>query len=1213
MTTDFTNNNTTIAPSGGFQPKTKNTPLDVRTRVNSKSDIDSIPNPFVGMKIIVLQDETNDNQMTEYVVTSLKANALGIADMKINEVVLTKDFLGVRGNGMTDEQVQQLNAAYTHSQTPHVQQSQIPTKVSQLQNDSDFATNASVDEKIANVGTGGIVPVTQVEPLDDDIPKVFFNGDKPTNKTSVYATIEYISKTKRFKGYVDIKCQGTSSMSYPKKNYTIKIFTDETMETKLKQDFKGWGKQNKFCLKANYIDHSHARNICSAKLWNEIVGSRSNYEALPELLRTSPKNGAIDGFPIKVYYNNTYEGLYTWNIPKDKWMFNMDDKLDNHCVLCGEEYNSGCFRSANASLWSDEIHDVMPQSIITSFNNFITFVMNSSDEEFRANLENYVYVDSLIDYYIFQYVICGLDSMGKNQLFATYDGTKWIATSYDMDSTFGLYWNGQSFVSAQYRMQEDYESMVSGRPGNLLYFRLEQIFPNEIRARYDELRNSVLSYANVVNTFERFMDIPGKDLYAEDGTIHTGIPSQTTNNIQQIRNYYRGRLTYVDGKIAELRVPVPCTAISLSANTLSLTNDNKTATLVATVTPPDTTDTIVWSVAPKGICRVNNGKVTAKANGNCVVTATCGEQSATCTVNVSGLSQQVFNKVFSIDSTCLNTEANTLIDKVSGINFSMTGAPTISDNKIVFTEADTFSGEVSSLGLTNTTARTLRIKFTPTSLSDSIFSNVVIIGNSESVYGESDTIYIRQDSLRVQWGNTKTITDKTVGVDSSNNTVNRLTGNPELNHEYEIILSQNSDGSLRYWIDGVLVQDGKMSPRNNWNYLGNAEGNGRFVGSYSLIELYEQYFNEYPNFDEQPVPDDTLFELSEPFVGDGTSKYIDTGIRLMNEENKDKDWTMFITFSTTNTSTPYQSLVHCMTEASPFPGFSIDLLSANLRIVAPNNNVVSPIVTVEPGRIYSYAIVKNGLDFTLYDSVGSIVRSIPSTNGAAITATSANMVLGAYYSGTEYGRFLDGRIYNFEIKSEIYTSDEITEYFAGIEIGGVQENALVYSLNEERTLNGTSDYINTEIPLLDKDRDFTIFLDFTKSSITDNTNNQRTLLHCMTETSPYPGIAIQTLKTAGNVLQLSGQGISVSHRISAADTNRHKIIIVKQGNTIKTTTEADVFTSAYTHANTSRLLLIGCYQSATGEKGRFYDATIHQAKVWTKAISDEEVQQLLNS
>ena len=1212
MTTDFTNNNTTIAPSGGFQPKTKNTPLDVRTRVNSKSDIDSIPNPFVGMKIIVLQDETNDNQMTEYVVTSLKANALGIADMKINEVVLAKDFLGVSGNGMIDEQVQQLNTAYTHSQTPHVQQSQIPTKVSQLQNDSDFATNTSVDEKIANISTGGIVPVTQVEPLDDDIPKVFFNGDKPTNKTSVYATIEYVSKTKHFKGYVDIKCQGTSSMSYPKKNYTIKIFTDETMETKLKQDFKGWGKQNKFCLKANYIDHSHARNICSAKLWNEIVGSRSNYEALPELLRTSPRNGAIDGFPIKVYYNNTYEGLYTWNIPKDKWMFNMDDKLDNHCVLCGEEYVSGCFRAANASLWSDEIHDVMPQSIITSFNNFITFVMNSSDEEFRANLENYVYVDSLIDYYIFQYVICGLDSMGKNQLFATYDGAKWIATSYDMDSTFGLYWNGQRFVSAQYRMQEDYESMTNGRAGNLLYFRLEQIFPNEIRARYDELRNSVLSYTNVVNTFERFMDIPGKDLYAEDGTIHTGIPSQTTNNIQQIRNYYRGRLTYVDGKIAELRVPVPCTAISLSANTLSLTNDNKTATLVATVTPPDTTDTVVWSVTPTGICTVNNGVVRAKGDGDCTITATCGNQSATCTVNVSGLSQQVFNKVFSIDSTCLNTEANTLIDKVSGINFSMTGAPTISDNKIVFTEADTFSGEVSSLGLTNTTARTLRVKFTPTSLSD-IFSNVVIIGTSESVFEVSDSIYIRQDSLRVQWGRGKTITDKTIGADSSdNNTVNRLTGNPELNHEYEIILSQNSDGSLRYWIDGVLVQDGIMSPRDNWNYLGNAQGNGRFVGSYSLIELYEQYFNEYPNFDEQPVPDDILFELSEPIIGDGTEStpYIDTNIQLMSEENINNNWTILVECMSNEDAK--NTVVHCMSENNnDYPGITIDYLNNALRTVLPNNrpiNAIANIIGVRTG----VAIVKEGNRFTVYDKLGNV------KNTAEVIPVSHNstLVIGAYKTTDgQYGRYLNGEINNLRVSSRAYTVQEVIDYFEEI-TSTVPIGSLVYELNEPQVLDGTSKYVDTKIPLFENDLDYTIFMNF---KFNTPVNSQQSILHCMTEEVPYPGINFQVTGIT-NQMELSGAGVSPAIKttpdnevlVSTQTTEVQPFVIRRQGSTIQLITKNGTGSATYTHYGTMKCLLLGAYQTSNGTIGRYANITINQAKVWTKSLTDEEIQSLIN-
>ena len=47
MATDFTYNSKTIAPTGGFRPKTKDTPLDVRTRINIKDDIKTIPNPFI--------------------------------------------------------------------------------------------------------------------------------------------------------------------------------------------------------------------------------------------------------------------------------------------------------------------------------------------------------------------------------------------------------------------------------------------------------------------------------------------------------------------------------------------------------------------------------------------------------------------------------------------------------------------------------------------------------------------------------------------------------------------------------------------------------------------------------------------------------------------------------------------------------------------------------------------------------------------------------------------------------------------------------------------------------------------------------------------------------------------------------------------------------------------------------------------------------------
>ena len=60
--------------------------------------------------------------------------------------------------------------------------------------------------------------------------------------------------------------------------------------------------------------------------------------------------------------------------------------------------------------------------------------------------------------------------------------------------------------------------------------------------------------------------------------------------------------------------------------------------LTATVTPENCTQPVVWSVDPAGIVRVNNGLVTAVTNGEATVTATCGTQSATCAVTVSGIS-----------------------------------------------------------------------------------------------------------------------------------------------------------------------------------------------------------------------------------------------------------------------------------------------------------------------------------------------------------------------------------------------------------------------------------------------------------------------------------------------------------------------------------------------------------------------------------------------
>lgn len=488
------------------------------------------------------------------------------------------------------------------------------------------------------VKKGGISGGGSSTPIE--LPRIFFEGDITgmSKDVSKDVTFTYMDKSTEFKGVANLKWQGTSSVNFPKKNFTMKMYKDSSKAKKLKHDF-GWGNESKYVLKANYIDHTHARNIVSARIWSKIVASRPDYESLPTLMKESPNNCAVDGFPIKLYMNGKYEGLYTLNIPKDAWMFNMDDTLDEHCVLCGENYVSGNFRGTpllNGSDWSDEIHDKCPAIIKSRWKAVVDFVMNSTDEEFKANLDQYFDVISLIDYYIFHYFNCGLDAFGKNQLYATYDGNLWYACSYDMDSTWGLYYNGTKFVSEEYRCQEDYESSINNREGNLLYIRLADMFPTEIYTRYKQLRKDVLALPNIAMMFEDFCYKIPSNLYDEDVQIYTGIPNNKTSNVTQIRNYAAARAIYVD---AQMELLAQTNAYTITNNLTNVSNSNSATSIndgeaySATLTA-DTNYTlgdVTVTMGEEDITSTvySNGTITIESvTGNIVITATATASSS---------------------------------------------------------------------------------------------------------------------------------------------------------------------------------------------------------------------------------------------------------------------------------------------------------------------------------------------------------------------------------------------------------------------------------------------------------------------------------------------------------------------------------------------------------------------------------------------------------
>ena len=555
-----------------------------------------------------------------------------------------------QGGGVSDEKIAKAVGTYMKSNpvqagatTEQAEQIQKNTEdISQLSED-----NTALDNRVKILEQGGTnegTVVSSIEPTIDDIPKVFFVGTAPTSKAEdeLPLTMEYRSKTKTIKSYVTLKVQGDSSAKYAKKNFNLKMFSDDARTQKLKCTFRNWSNTHKYCLKANWIDHTHARNVVGGRLWNQIAKSRSDYESYPTEYKESANSGAVDGFPIKVYINGVYQGLYTWNIRKDSSMFNMDDETGTHSALIADANSRvtvwRVLPNINGSDWTDELNDTVPDAVKTAFQNAYSFVMNSTDEEFVANIENHFYLSSLIDYYIYIYCILMYGGLAKSQTMFTYDAQRFLANIYDMDTTWALYWDGSTFYDYETPCPSGYSAEKEVGQSNLLYERLVTLFPDKIKERYEELRSDILSDANIINEFERFMDVIPSDLYEEDyasttgSGAFTGIPSRTTNTLQKLREIIVARMAYCDTQIP-LLVPNPATGITLNQYTLIFT-EAVAQTLTATVEPSDSTDAVVWESSDASIVTVADGVVTPISSGSATITATAGNYSATCEVTV---------------------------------------------------------------------------------------------------------------------------------------------------------------------------------------------------------------------------------------------------------------------------------------------------------------------------------------------------------------------------------------------------------------------------------------------------------------------------------------------------------------------------------------------------------------------------------------------------
>lgn len=390
------------------------------------------------------------------------------------------------------------------------------------------------------------------KPLPDDnektligLPQLFIDAEN-TTIASKWATapFKFQDENRVINGYIQYAIQGNSSQAYKKKNLKIKLFQDENCKNKLKLKLKAdWTANNKFNLKANWIDATQSRNLVNAQMVKKAYENTPIANAdVAKALTNTQSMGQMEGLPIELSFNDGYYGLMTFNTKKDDKTFGMDnDNPDHECVTNqnsenGFKPNQG-FNSVT-DYWT-EIHDNPSETLETNMTNMINFINTSSDTDFKAKIGDYIDVYSVINTYLYGLLSEEWDFQNKSQLLLTWNGGKYFfMIPYDLDSTWGLYWNGSHIdtdsESAYFDFKEN--SRYASMNGiNNLMARIIKLFKPEIKAQWNKLRNSVWRNDQITGAFKKYINSIPEEAYEREQERWANIPSKDITDFAQIQ------------------------------------------------------------------------------------------------------------------------------------------------------------------------------------------------------------------------------------------------------------------------------------------------------------------------------------------------------------------------------------------------------------------------------------------------------------------------------------------------------------------------------------------------------------------------------------------------------------------------------------------------------------------------------------------------------
>ena len=746
---------------------------------------------------------------------------------------------GSGGSGLTITQTNQLNEAYTHSQSYHVSKQEIPSKTSQLINDSGFVNSSYVTNAINNaqLGESGSGIDLNIYATKEEVAKITEENHNFLNEKVSVSNNKNVQFIYDVEGN-PINCHGMGILYYNGVYYAYG--ESKTGETRM-------GSTGYEFIETSGINCYSSTDLVNWKFENKVI--KPNEDDTDSIIHKTK----VMERPKCVYNEKNNNFVLMWHADNEAYSFSRIG-----FATCNTP--TGEFTVIGSS---------RPTTNDTTCRDFTVFV--DDDKKAYAFISqdgnSNMYAHLLNDDYT-GFTTTYAQVIGNNQLREAPALFKYNNEYYILSSGCTGWKPNPSKIHKSSTILGTYEEQnnpckndtnSNSYGGQSTY--VIKVDPNKFNCEYiacfDQWNKTDLE-ASTYLWLPLVLDKSDNKFYVDNVNNkeihHTNEIRNRKYLISDSSNYFYNKT--IDQAIQSLyellqnstpSEPIVATDLKVSpSESIVYVGKNKTFTCVVTPSIATSTTNVTWSVNNGNANISPNGKsctLTGVTGGSVILTATSGNLTSTATVTIAEATDTPEEyKVFSIDSSCYNSGERTLTDSINNISATIVGTPTVSNSMINFTASDTFSFDISTLNLSS---YTLRVKYQYTANAN---NNIITIGQGK--WDDSFTFYQNNNKILFNGGNA-TVTGNTVGGSGLSAVHNVIGDYVDASSDIEIVLSYNSTTKdIKVWINGSLAQDGILSKNiyTSLTKLCNTEGNSRFVGGYKLIELYDNYYSSYPTF-----------------------------------------------------------------------------------------------------------------------------------------------------------------------------------------------------------------------------------------------------------------------------------------------------------------------------------------------------------------------------